>query len=90
MNQRSASGKGLTAREATAHCCSAWRWPAWRSTAAQSIQRRRFHAMPPAWSPTGQVRRVALYFLIAGVLVAVIAFNSRRGAISHPYVRASA
>jgi len=89
MNQRSASGKGLTAREATVGMLLGVALAGlafyWLLNQYSAVGFTRASGLVADW---GRFADVALYFLIAVVLVAVIAFNFRRGGdISTPYVQ---
>ena len=89
MNQRSASGKGLTAREATVGMLLGVALAGlafyWLLNQYSAVGFTRAAGLVADW---GRFADVALYFLIAVVLVAVIAFNFRRGGdISTPYVQ---
>ncbi|NJO33997.1 MAG: hypothetical protein HC869_13505 [Rhodospirillales bacterium] len=89
MNQRSASGKGLTAREATVGMVLGVALAGlafyWLLNQYSAVGFTRASGLVADW---GRFADVALYFLIALMLVAVIAFNFRRGGdISTPYVQ---
>lgn len=89
MNQRSASGRGLTAREATVGMLLGVALAGlafyWLLNQYSAVGFTRASGLVADW---GRFADVALYFLIAVVLVAVIAFNFRRGGdISTPYVQ---
>jgi hypothetical protein len=89
MNQRRPGGKGFTAREATVGMLLGVAFAAlvfyWLLNQYSAVGFTRAAGLVADWA---RFADVALYFLIAVVLVAVIAFNSRRGGdISTPYVQ---
>jgi hypothetical protein len=89
MNQRSAGGRGFTAREATIGMVLGVALAGlafyWLLNQYSAVGFTRASGLVADW---GRFADVALYFLIALVLVAVIAFNFRRGGdISVPYVQ---
>ena len=89
MNQRSASGKGLTAREATVGMLLGVALAGlafyWLLNQYSAVGFTRASGLVADW---GRFADVALYFLLAAALIAVIAFNFRRGGdISTPYVQ---
>lgn len=89
MNQRSASGRGLTAREATVGMLLGVALAGlafyWLLNQYSAVGFTRASGLVADW---GRFADVALYFLLAAALIAVIAFNFRRGGdISTPYVQ---
>ena len=89
MNQRSASGKGFTAREATVGMLLGVALVGlafyWLLNQYSAVGFTRASGLVADW---GRFADVALYFLLALALIAVIAFNFRRGGdISTPYVQ---
>ena len=89
MNQRTASGKGFSAREAvigmTLGVALAGLAFYWLLNQYSAVGITRAAGLFADW---GRFADVSLYFLIAMVLIGVIAFNFRRGGdISVPYVQ---
>jgi hypothetical protein len=89
MNQRRAGAKAYTAREAGIGMVLGVTFAAlafyWLLTQTNAVGITRTAGLVADWA---RFADVALYFLIALVLIAVIAFNSRRGGdISAPYVQ---
>ena len=89
MNQRTAGSRGFTAREAVLGMVLGVTFAAlvfyWLLTRYDAIAVSRAAGVVANW---GRFADVSLYFLAAVVLVAVIAFNFRRGGdISTPYVQ---